>query len=519
MHLTSQLRSSSRQPIRLTVEELERRDCPSSPGDWPMFNHDPAGSRVNPATSALSLTAVAHQGLAVRWRFNTPASVSGTPAVVGRVVYDGDLAGNFYALRDTARGPLLLWQRNVGASITGSPLVQAIGPHKQEVIFGDQAGFVDALDAATGNLDWRVRPNTTNPEMAIYGSATAVALGNTTYVALGVASNEEGDAITPTHPRFTSRGSVVLLDPSNGRIVWQTYLVTDAESAAGASGAPVWSTPTFDRQSGMLYVTTGNNYSLPATPTSDAFVALHVTTGRILWTTQTTAGDTFTDQAGASPSRPDFDFGDSPQVYRLPNGHKVVGAGQKSGVYFVLDAATGRVLHSRALEPGGALCGLFADTAVDQRSGLVLVNGINWPNPGTSLPTRGDLFAVSLNGSRRIWDFQTPISPNITGVAVANGVVYFQSLLNGELFALDEKTGALLAKAVTAGSSSGPAIAHGSLYEGAGFAFGANLVNEPNVSGSIVAIGLRGSRPAVSAATRRAEQQNMADILRALSLG
>jgi polyvinyl alcohol dehydrogenase (cytochrome) len=509
------LSSDPRKATILAVEELERRDCPSSPGDWPMFNHDPGGSRVNPAASALSPAAVARFGLAVRWRFNTPASVSGTPAVVGSVVYDGDLAGNFYALRDTAHGPRLLWQRNVGASITGSPLVQAIGPHKQEVIVGDQAGFVDALDAATGVLDWRVRPNTTNPEMAIYGSATAVPLGHTTYVAIGVSSNEEGDAVTPTHPRFTSRGSVVLLDPHNGRVVWQTDLITDAESAAGASGAGVWSTPTFDRQTGILYVTTGNNYSTPATQTSDAFVALDAATGRLLWTTQTTPGDTFADQA--NPTGADFDFGDSPQIYRLPSGRKVVGAGQKSGVYFVLDAATGRVLHKRALEPGGALGGLFADTAVDQRAGLVLVNGINWPNPGTSLPTRGDLFAVSLNGSR-VWDFQTPQSPNITGVAVANGVVYFQSLLDGDLFALDEKTGALLAKAVTAGSSSGPAVAHGSLYEGTGFAFGANLVNEPDVSGGIVAIGLRGSLPAISGATRRAQQQNMADILRALAL-
>jgi hypothetical protein len=71
---------------------------------------------------------------------------------------------------------------------------------------------------------------------------------------------------------------------------------------------------------------------------------------------------------------------------------------------------------------------------------------------------------------------------------------------------------------VTASSSSGPAVAHGSLYEGTGFAFGANLVNEPNVSGGIVAIGLGSSPPAVNAATHRAQHQNMADIFRALSL-
>ena len=514
-------RSGARLPRRETgpaVEALEPRDCPSSAADWPMYNHDPAGSRVNPGESLLSPSAVARFGLSVRWRFPTAGSVSGTPAVVGRVVYDGDLDGNFYAVRDAGRRPILLWERNVGAPITDSPLVLTVAGGKREVVFGDQAGFVYGLDAATGAVDWRVHPNSTGPGMAVYGSATSVVLGRTTDVAIGIASNEEGFAITPAHPRFVSRGSVVLLDPSNGHIVWQTYTVSDSESAAGASGAGVWSTPTYDRLTGTLFVTTGNNYSRPATRTSDAVLALDAATGRVLWVTQATAGDTFTDLAGATPSTPDFDFGDSPQVYKLPHGPRVVGAGQKSGVYYVLDAATGRVLHATALEPGGALGGLFADSAVDQRAGLVLANGIDWPNPATTLPVKGDLFAVSLAGTRRKWDFRTPVSPNITGVAVADGVVYFQSLLNGDLFALDERTGALLAKAVTAGSSSGPAVARGSIYEGTGFAFGANEVNEPNVSGSIVAVGLHVSGPAVDPATRLAQQQNMADILEALSL-
>ena len=38
-----------------------------------------------------------------------------------------------------------------------------------------------------------------------------------------------------------------------------------------------------------------------------------------------------------------------------------------------------------------------------------------------------------------------PGSPNLSGVAVANAVVYFQSMTNGYLYALDERTGAELA--------------------------------------------------------------------------
>ena len=236
-----------------------------------MYTHDPSGSRVS--DSGPSPSAVAHSGLGVRWRFNTAGSISGTPAVVNGVVYDGDTKGNFYAIRDSPSGPALLWQANVGAPITDSPLILQLTPEKSEVIFGDQAGHIYGLDATTGDIDWKVQPNTTSPEVAIYSSPTPIILNNRTYVAIGIASNEEGVPLSPTHPSFTFRGSVVLLDPTrNGKTIWQTYTI-DTTQYPGASGAAIWSTPTYDPRTGTLYVTTGNNYSTPATPTSDAIIA------------------------------------------------------------------------------------------------------------------------------------------------------------------------------------------------------------------------------------------------------
>jgi outer membrane protein assembly factor BamB len=130
--------------------------------------------------------------------------------------------------------------------------------------------------------------------------------------------------------------------------------------------------------------------------------------------------------------------------------------------------------------------------------------------------------AVRRSGLAVRWRFNTPGAVSGTP-AVVHGVVYDGDLdgnflVNGTVFALDERSGAVLAKVVTAGSSSGPAVSHGRLYEGTGFAFGVNLINETNVSGSIVAVGLHVSGPAVDAGTRLAEQQNQSDILRALSL-
>jgi hypothetical protein len=79
-------------------------------------------------------------------------------------------------------------------------------------------------------------------------------------------------------------------------------------------------------------------------------------------------------------------------------------------------------------------------------------------------------------------------------VAIANGVVYFQSL-DGNLYALDEHAAsadtALLARIQTGGTWSGPAISHGHVYEGTGDALRYFFI-DPKLysSGSIICLGL-----------------------------
>ena len=51
----------------------------------------------------------------------------------------------------------------------------------------------------------------------------------------------------------------------------------------------------------------------------------------------------------------DMDLGDAPKIYRLRNGRKVVGAGQKDGRYHVVDAKTGekRLFATGLRNPNG----------------------------------------------------------------------------------------------------------------------------------------------------------------------
>jgi polyvinyl alcohol dehydrogenase (cytochrome) len=459
-----------------------------------MYNHDPEGSRNNFVEHSLGPETVGD--LQVKWTYET-GPVAGTPAVVNDRVYAADAAGVVYALD---RDGKLLWQTtlDVGPTLTSVKVTDSPLVTNRTVVIGDSSGQVHGLDVHTGAVKWTVRPPSPtptgyqNPYATIYGSPTMV--GH--YVAIGMSSEEEIVAGNPAYiPTF--RGSLVLLDPDDGAIVWQTFTISDQESAAGASGAAIWSTPTYDQATNTIYATTGNNYSEPATGTSDAFIAFDATSGAIRWVSQRTHHDTWNYSFGDSSDHLDFDFGDSPQVYRL-GGRMAVSAGQKSGFFHVLDAATGEEVSAPIqLTPGGTLGGLFADSAY--ANGVVYANGSDWP--GVLLgepPRRGILSAVAADGSHELWHFDTAFSPDLSGVAVANGVVYFQSTFDGTLYALDAVTGTLLKQVTTGGVTSGPAISRGQIYVGIGDATVHDDPTGPLGHGAIVALGLPDDHARVS---------------------
>jgi polyvinyl alcohol dehydrogenase (cytochrome) len=142
------------------------------------------------------------------------------------------------------------------------------------------------------------------------------------------------------------RGSVVALRVHDGTRVWKTYMVDPPKQIGknsagraqfGPSGAGIWSTPTLDLKRGVLYVTTGDNYSEPATSMSDAVVAVSMKTGKIVWSRQFAEKDIFSGECLATNScGPDFDFGASAMLLNA-SGRDVLVAGQKSGVVYALD--------------------------------------------------------------------------------------------------------------------------------------------------------------------------------------
>ena len=457
--LTSALALSAFSIIAQNPIPVPAQTVTQDSNDWPMYNHDVRGTRFNPAETILTRDSA--RRLKIKWVFPTKGDVYATPSVVNNVVYAGDISGTFYALTNTGK---LLWSTTGFGPITDSALVINDGADGI-VIFGDQTGFIYGLKRSTGQRLWFVQPNASGFP-AIF-SSPILAAGK---VIVGISSFETS---TDFH------GSVVALDPETGTVIWQTYL-----AEAPASGAGVWSTPTYDAGTETVYVTTANNYGEPTTDTSDAFVALDVRTGNILWKHQCVAGDTGNIEA---------DIGDSPQFYALPDGTKVVGAGQKeTGTYWVVNAdpaKNGALVGSvQAVPSCTGSEGLFADSAVDEAGGTVFVNGVNCriPSKPPFIPPTGQVVALKSDASATVWEFTSWFAPVLSGVAVANGVVYFQaSGLFSILYALDAKTGRVLAGVLTSGGISGPSVSNGRVYVGTGTKF-ASGVPTPT---AIVALG------------------------------
>lgn len=465
-----------------------------NPNDWPMYNRSPDGSRCNFAETQLRPNNVS--GLQVLWSFPTDGAVAGTPAVVGNIIYAADSMGFVYAINSDGS---LRWKNDtivipslLGAKITNSLLVT-----NRTVIFGDTAGQIHGLERGTGALRWTIRPpcdplfHGGHPFQAIFGAGTMAGR----YVAYGISSYELAlPAIDPNYPGFTFRGSVILLDPADGRIVWQTYLVgepqVNPDGSFGPSGATVWGTPAYDHASRTIFIGTSNNYGPPATETSDALIALNAEDGSIRWVSQMTADDTwnFSYLPVDPDDPPDFDFGDSPQLYRV-QGRLLVAAGQKSGFFHVLDAATGTPVASPVQYlPGGTLGGFHMDSASE--NGVNFATGNYWFDPFSGgQPQGGVLFAISPDGTQELWHFDTA-GPIIAGTAVANGVVYVQSL-DGTFYALDAGNGALLLQANFGGQSSGPSISRGRVYLGGGDVMSTvfDFFHVP-IGGAVIALGL-----------------------------
>jgi polyvinyl alcohol dehydrogenase (cytochrome) len=257
---------------------------------------------------------------------------------------------------------------------------------------------------------------------------------------------------------------------------------------------------------------------------SCAIIALDVREGKERWVTQLNPGDVWTNAMRAYDPKEgrykDQSIGDTPKIYTIAvegKPTKVVGVGCKNGGFYVLRASDGRVVDHTPLYTGppsyplspepdrrmlalpSPIGGLQTGCATDGET--IFTNGIDalWfaaqeTRGVASVPrhisehgpvTGGRVTALSLDLKTERWRHERPKVPSLggpppkhvftdvgdpvgSGIAVANGVVYFTAVASGKLIALDAATGKLL-KEITLGPVwSGPSVSRGRVYVGTG---------------------------------------------------
>lgn len=347
---------------------------------------------------------------------------------------------------------------------------------------------VVALNAKSGNVIWDIEQDDYRKGL----SNTHAPLAIDGKIIVGVTAGE--CALT---------GYVDAFDAATGKRLWRTYTTPQKgdpnrktwvpESAADFGGAPTWMTGTYDSDTQTLFWTTGNpgpDYDGSVRGGDNLYscsvIALDPATGRMKWWFQFTPHDVH-----------DWDANETPMLIDgviKGQKRKLLVTAQRNAFYYVLDRETGEFLNGRAFAKQTWAQGLDAKgrpivlpnttpTPMGNHVCPDAAGAANWGSPSydpdtnfflvsvreacatytsvTKNPAPGQGYTgggveVDANGSpgsvRALdaltgavkWDFPLQTGASSTGVLATAGGVVFASSNDGNLLALESRTGKYL---------------------------------------------------------------------------
>jgi polyvinyl alcohol dehydrogenase (cytochrome) len=437
---------------------------------WNGWGGDLSNTRFQAAAQA-GLSAADIPKLKLKWAFGLPETSHAwsQPSVVGGRVFVGSQGGRVYAL--DAKTGCTYWSF-IGAGAMRTTVV--IGPRQGRpdsyaAYFSTIPGWVYALDANTGQELWKTRAE---DHVSTRTTGSPVLHAGILYVP--VASFEEGmGSGSGSYECCSFRGSLSAIDAASGKLLWKTYTITEplqvlktsptGQRVVGPSGGGIWSSPIIDARRNAIYVATGNGFTGPMVDTTDAILALDLSTGQIRWKQQVSQ-DIWLPGCGRAGGRgpnfncpdgevgTDIDFGSSPILATLPGGRQIIVAGQKSGDAWAFDpdkngAVVWKFRAALTNETPGNFGTVVWGQAIDQENMYVPLSDIQ-------APTRaGGLHAINLRTGARAW-FAEAVSPickpgpgctaaQAAAPTVISGVV-FSGSADGGLRAYSTKDGSVV---------------------------------------------------------------------------
>jgi alcohol dehydrogenase (cytochrome c)/quinohemoprotein ethanol dehydrogenase len=342
------------------AKRLRAADSPENAGQWMSYGRDYSEQRYSPLKE-INVDTVSRLGLA--WYGDLAergGSYENTPIAVDGRIFVTTPWSKVYAF--DAKTGTKLWKYD--PKVPGEYAVKlccgivnrGVAVWKNKVIWGTLDGRLVAVDAASGNKIWEIQATDPQKILSITG-APRIADGR---IFIGEAGSE-----------FEQRGYMTAYDADTGKELWRWWAVPGDPSKgfeqpelkwaaktwsgewwkAGGGGTP-WDAINYDPVTNLVYVGTGNGAPWPAEIRSpgggdnlftSSIVALDAKTGKYRWHYQETPAD-------------GFDFDSTQQIVTADlviDGKKrhVVMHAPKNGMFYVLDASTGKLLAGKPYVP------------------------------------------------------------------------------------------------------------------------------------------------------------------------
>lgn len=444
--------------LLVTAIATPRPSAYAKAGDWPTYMDNNGRSGFNGAETIITPQTAPH--LKLHWKHLAAGKVTTQPVEANGLVYWGSWDGLEHATNPSNGQDV--WTANLGQTSTNCSRILkgvlssaavasvSIGGVMTPVVFvggGDDQAY--ALNANTGAVLWHTRLGS-QPSHFLYGSPT-IYMGS---IYIGVSSNDDCPLV---------QGQLVQLNASTGAIQHRFKVVPD-----GCIGGSVWTAPTIDAATNLLYFSTGNTGTCSSTEIlAVALIAVRTTDLSLVSSWQVPASEQITDG----------DFGATPTLFDATIGgtrHHMVGLLNKNGIYYALDRASisaGPVWQVQLAESaniggnnvsssawnGQALFAAAGTTTINGKSCAGSLRALNpangaflWqdclPNdvlgpvtmaPGLAVVAGGTSFSIrDATTGKQLFSFQdTSSKSNFLGPSsISNGILY-QGNTDGYLYA------------------------------------------------------------------------------------